>query len=90
MHIYIYISISNPYFNFFKSRISKYFVIHLGMKQGSVSSLLNNPKPWFCLKAKGKTPYMRMKMFIEDPFQIDRLIQYVVVTQVVNSIKGKV
>ncbi|KAL3082770.1 hypothetical protein niasHS_010572 [Heterodera schachtii] len=38
----------------------------LGLSQGSVSDLLARPKPWNSLTNKGREPFIRMKMFLED------------------------
>lgn len=38
----------------------------LGLSQGSVSDLLARPKPWCVLTQKGREPFARMKMFLED------------------------
>ncbi|XP_013780046.2 homeobox protein cut-like [Limulus polyphemus] len=38
----------------------------LGLSQGSVSDLLARPKPWHMLTQKGREPFVRMKMFLDD------------------------
>jgi len=35
--------------------------------QGSVSDLLARPKPWPLLTAKGREPFIRMRVFLDDP-----------------------
>uniref|UniRef100_A0A0X3NK60 CUT domain-containing protein n=1 Tax=Schistocephalus solidus TaxID=70667 RepID=A0A0X3NK60_SCHSO len=39
----------------------------LGLSQGSVSDLLTRPKPWKTLTHKGREPYIRMHLFLENP-----------------------
>ncbi|VDD74896.1 unnamed protein product [Mesocestoides corti] len=39
----------------------------LGLSQGSVSDLLTRPKPWSMLTNKGREPFIRMKLFLENP-----------------------
>jgi len=38
----------------------------LGLSQGSVSDLLARPKPWHLLTQKGREPFIRMQIFLED------------------------
>ncbi|EUB64782.1 Homeobox protein cut-like protein [Echinococcus granulosus] len=38
-----------------------------GLSQGSVSDLLTRPKPWSMLTNKGREPFIRMKLFLENP-----------------------
>lgn len=38
----------------------------LGLSQGSVSDLLARPKPWHSLTNKGREPFIRMQMFLEE------------------------
>ncbi|ELT91709.1 hypothetical protein CAPTEDRAFT_49550, partial [Capitella teleta] len=38
----------------------------LGLSQGSVSDLLARPKPWHMLTQKGREPFIRMKLFLEQ------------------------
>lgn len=45
----------------------------LGLSQGSVSELLSKPKPWHMLSIKGREPFIRMQMWLNDPTNIDRL-----------------
>jgi len=35
--------------------------------QGSVSDLLARPKPWPLLTSKGREPFIRMRIFLDDP-----------------------
>lgn len=46
----------------------------LGLSQGSVSDLLARPKPWQMLTQKGREPFIRMQMFIDDPEAIKKLM----------------
>ncbi len=46
----------------------------LGLSQGSVSELLSKPKPWHMLSIKGREPYVRMQMWLNDPTSIDKLM----------------
>ncbi|XP_043212653.1 homeobox protein cut-like isoform X2 [Amphibalanus amphitrite] len=45
----------------------------LGLSQGSVSELLSKPKPWHLLSIKGREPFIRMKMWLEDGQNIQKL-----------------
>ena len=45
----------------------------LGLSQGSVSELLSKPKPWHMLSLKGREPFIKMHMWLQDPHRIDRL-----------------
>jgi len=45
----------------------------LGLSQGSVSELLSKPKPWHMLSIKGREPFIRMQLWLSDPYNIDRL-----------------
>jgi len=45
----------------------------LGLSQGSVSELLSKPKPWSMLSIKGREPFIRMKMWLTDPNNIEKL-----------------
>lgn len=46
----------------------------LGLSQGSVSDLLARPKPWHMLTQKGREPFIRMKIFLEDDNAVHRLV----------------
>ena len=46
----------------------------LNLSQGSVSDLLARPKPWLMLTQKGREPFIRMQMFIDDPDAIKKLM----------------
>ncbi|XP_013784656.2 homeobox protein cut-like [Limulus polyphemus] len=46
----------------------------LGLSQGSVSDLLARPKPWYMLTQKGREPFIRMKIFLEDENSIHKLV----------------
>uniref|UniRef100_A0A673JSI8 Homeobox protein cut-like n=1 Tax=Sinocyclocheilus rhinocerous TaxID=307959 RepID=A0A673JSI8_9TELE len=45
----------------------------LGLTQGSVSDLLSRPKPWHKLSLKGREPFIRMQLWLNDPHNIDKL-----------------
>jgi homeobox protein cut-like len=45
----------------------------LGLSQGSVSELLSKPKPWHMLSIKGREPFIRMQLWLNDPTSIDKL-----------------
>lgn len=38
----------------------------LGLSQGSVSDLLARPKPWSMLTQKGREPFIRMRLFLNE------------------------
>ncbi|CAH1800972.1 unnamed protein product, partial [Owenia fusiformis] len=46
----------------------------LGLSQGSVSDLLARPKPWNMLTQKGREPFIRMQLFLEDQESIPKLV----------------
>ncbi|XP_024908698.1 homeobox protein cut-like 2 [Cynoglossus semilaevis] len=48
----------------------------LGLTQGSVSDLLSRPKPWHKLSLKGRGPFVRMQLWLNDlndPHNVDKL-----------------
>ncbi|ELT91708.1 hypothetical protein CAPTEDRAFT_49316, partial [Capitella teleta] len=45
----------------------------LGLSQGSVSELLSKPKPWHMLSLKGREPFIKMHMWLSDPYNVERL-----------------
>jgi len=45
----------------------------LGLSQGSVSEYLCKPKPWSMLSMKGREPYIKMQLWLEDPAGVDKL-----------------
>uniref|UniRef100_A0AAR2KH73 Homeobox protein cut-like n=1 Tax=Pygocentrus nattereri TaxID=42514 RepID=A0AAR2KH73_PYGNA len=47
----------------------------LGLTQGSVSDLLARPKPWHKLSLKGREPFVRMQLWLNDPNSVDRLME---------------
>ena len=57
---------------FFNSRLFGEHV--LGLSQGSVSDLLARPKPWHMLTQKGREPFIRMQIFLEDREAIPKLV----------------
>ncbi|XP_061136177.1 cut-like homeobox 1b isoform X3 [Syngnathus typhle] len=46
----------------------------LGLTQGSVSDLLARPKPWHKLSLKGREPFVRMQLWLQDPHSVDKLM----------------
>jgi len=46
----------------------------LGLSQGSVSDLLARPKQYHMLTQKGKEPFIRMKLFLEDEQAVHKLV----------------
>ena len=46
----------------------------LGLSQGSVSDLLARPKPWHMLTQKGREPFIRMKIFMDDQAAVLSLV----------------
>lgn len=46
----------------------------LGLSQGSVSDLLARPKPWHMLTQKGREPFIRMQVFLEDTEALPKLV----------------
>ncbi|XP_036451257.1 homeobox protein cut-like 1 [Colossoma macropomum] len=47
----------------------------LGLTQGSVSDLLARPKPWHKLSLKGREPFVRMQLWLNDPNSVDKLME---------------
>ena len=47
----------------------------LGLSQGSVSDILARPKSWELLTQKGREPFIRMFLFLNDPNAIKQLVQ---------------
>jgi homeobox protein cut-like len=47
----------------------------LGLSQGSVSELLSKPKPWHMLSIKGREPFIRMQLWLNDPGNVEKLQQ---------------
>jgi homeobox protein cut-like len=52
----------------------------LGLSQGSVSDILARPKQWELLTQKGREPFLRMRIFLDDPYAIKQLVQTVSTT----------
>uniref|UniRef100_A0A8C2FX02 Homeobox protein cut-like n=1 Tax=Cyprinus carpio TaxID=7962 RepID=A0A8C2FX02_CYPCA len=46
----------------------------LGLTQGSVSDLLARPKPWHKLSLKGREPFVRMQLWLNDPQNVEKLM----------------
>ncbi|CAN9511447.1 unnamed protein product [Ophioblennius macclurei] len=46
----------------------------LGLTQGSVSDLLARPKPWHKLSLKGREPFVRMQLWLQDPQSVEKLM----------------
>ena len=45
----------------------------LNLSQGTVSELLSKPKPWNTLSIKGREPYLRMYMWLNDDLRLEKL-----------------
>ncbi|XP_015268736.1 PREDICTED: homeobox protein cut-like 2 [Gekko japonicus] len=45
----------------------------LSLTQGSVSDLLSRPKPWHKLSLKGREPFVRMQLWLNDPHNVEKL-----------------
>ena len=45
----------------------------LGLSQGSVSELLSKPMPWHMLSIKGREPFIRMQLWLNDPTNVEKL-----------------
>lgn len=45
----------------------------MGLTQGSVSDLLSRPKPWHKLSLKGREPFVRMQLWLNDPHNVEKL-----------------
>ncbi|XP_077862726.1 homeobox protein cut-like 1 [Saccoglossus kowalevskii] len=63
-----------------KERLNKYLIPQrlfgdhvLGLSQGSVSDILSHPKPWKKLTQKGREPFIRMQLWLEDDKAIEKL-----------------
>jgi homeobox protein cut-like len=52
----------------------------LGLSQGSVSDILARPKSWELLTQKGREPFIRMRLFLDDSNAMKQLIQSVALT----------
>lgn len=46
----------------------------MGLTQGSVSDLLARPKPWHKLSLKGREPFVRMQLWLQDPRNVEKLM----------------
>eukprot|EP00062_Callorhinchus_milii_P022195 gi/632979782/ref/XP_007906663.1/ PREDICTED: protein CASP [Callorhinchus milii] len=46
----------------------------LGLTQGSVSDLLARPKPWHKLSLKGREPFVRMQLWLNDASNVEKLM----------------
>ncbi|CAF0733169.1 unnamed protein product [Adineta ricciae] len=57
----------------------------LGLSQGSVSDILARPKQWELLTQKGREPFLRMRIFLDDPNAIKQLVQTVSTTPTTNT-----
>eukprot|EP00095_Tigriopus_kingsejongensis_P003554 snap_masked-scaffold800_size95497-processed-gene-0.1 protein:Tk03554 transcript:snap_masked-scaffold800_size95497-processed-gene-0.1-mRNA-1 annotation:"hypothetical protein TcasGA2_TC015699" len=55
----------------------------LGLSQGSVSDLLARPKQYHMLTQKGKEPFIRMKLFLDDEHAVHKLVasQYKIIPE---------
>ena len=77
---FIHLRISIFYFQI-KEILSQYSISQrlfgesvLGLSQGSVSDLLARPKPWHMLTQKGREPFIRMKLFLDDDNAVHKLV----------------
>ncbi|CAF3668670.1 unnamed protein product [Rotaria sordida] len=64
----------------------------LGLSQGSVSDILARPKLWELLTQKGREPFIRMRLFLDDTNAIKKLVQTVSLTlspSTFNDLHGK-
>ena len=52
----------------------------LGLSQGSVSDILARPKSWELLTQKGREPFIRMRLFLDDSNALKQLVQNLSVT----------
>ncbi len=52
----------------------------LGLSQGSVSDILARPKPWELLTQKGREPFIRMRLFLDDSNLMKQFLQSVSLT----------
>ncbi|UJR26795.1 hypothetical protein I4U23_008108 [Adineta vaga] len=57
----------------------------LGLSQGSVSDILARPKQWELLTQKGREPFLRMRIFLDDPNAIKQLVQTVTTAPTTNT-----
>jgi len=48
----------------------------LELSQGSVSELLSKPKPWHMLSLKGREPFVKMQIWLNDPLGVQKLHAY--------------
>lgn len=48
----------------------------LELSQGSVSELLSKPKPWHMLSLKGREPFVKMQIWLQDPLGVQKLHSY--------------
>jgi len=53
----------------------------LNLSQGTLSDLLNKPKPWSELSFKGKRPYVCMHLWLSDPLRFQKLNQWTAANQ---------
>jgi hypothetical protein len=60
----------------------------LGLSQGSVSDILARPKQWELLTQKGREPFIRMRLFMDDPNAIKQLLQTVSLTSSPSVLNG--
>merc|ERR1719394_1921779 len=61
----------------------------LGLSQGSVSELLSKPKPWHMLSIKGREPFIRMQLWLNDPTSTEKLQQVQKEKREASSAPGK-
>jgi len=58
----------------------------LGLSQGSVSDILARPKSWELLTQKGREPFIRMRLFLDDSNLMKQFLQSVSLTSSSSSI----
>lgn len=62
------------FFSFSKTGQRLFGETILGLTQGSVSDLLARPKPWHKLSLKGREPFVRMQLWLQDPHSVEKLM----------------
>ena len=70
MHVKCFRYLTNENCNTLLQVFGKYV---LCLSQGSVSEIMNKPKPWHMLSIKGREPYVRMQMWLKDPNNVTKL-----------------
>ncbi|CAF1255791.1 unnamed protein product [Adineta steineri] len=60
----------------------------LGLSQGSVSDILARPKQWELLTQKGREPFIRMRLFLDDSNAIKQLTHTVTLSSSPLTLNG--